>query len=449
MRERDDNMRHSMNRQNGRSTRLRWSAGVTAMFALSVLVSGCDVTNPGPVQDEFLSDPQSHQGLVNGSIRRMAELYTWTAYTSALLSREIFPGGQTGAGGHDVTTQGGHVQPGSQGGYYSDAQQARFIAEEALRRFAEVGASDALFYQAHLWAGFAYRTLGENWCEAVIDGSAIQPGSVYFERAVTHFTDALALAATPAEQHAARAGRASANAWLGEWASAAADAATVPDEFNFWLNLDQTGGTDYHNWLYFANANQPYRAYSIWNTFFEDYYTDTGDPRTPWDEDPDEPWANAALSGYGQVPWSFQLKYTSRDDDIRLASGMEMRLLEAEAILEGAVAGEDYNDAMVLVNDVRTRNVSDNDDLPLSPWIALDATEAWTYLKRERAIELWLEGRRMGDERRWMENGTPGDLDTPDWDGISPLFTANPRSFCFDIPDSERDQNPNVPATSG
>ena len=85
----------------------------------------------------------------------------------------------------------------------------------------------------------------------------------------------------------------------------------------------------------------------------------------------------------------------------------------------------------------------------LDPWVATTETEAWTFLKRERAIELWLEGRRLGDERRWMENGTPGELDTPDWSGISPLFTENPRSFCFDVPDSERDQNENVPSSSG
>jgi starch-binding outer membrane protein, SusD/RagB family len=442
-------MRYSMNRQKSTLGRTAYRAGAATMaLTISMLMAGCDVTNPGPVQDEFLGDPQSQPGLVNGSVRMMSELVTWTAYTTALLSREIFPGGQTGAGGHNVSTQGGHVLPGSYGGYFNDAQQARFIAETAIDRFDEVGAPDALKYRAHLWAGYAYRTLGENWCEAVIDGGSLQPGSVYFENSVQHFTDALGLASSESERHAARAGRAAAYAWLGEWANAAMDAGQVPNDFTFWLEMDQTGGTDYHNWLYFANANQPYRSYSIWNTFFEDYYTETGDPRTPWAEDPAEPYANAALSGYGQVPWSFQLKYTTRDDDIRLASGWEMRLLEAEAILEGAVPG-DHLDAMALINAVRTRNVSDTNGLPLVPWVAANAEDAWTYLKRERAIELWLEGRRMGDERRWMENNTPGELDTPDWDGISPLFTERPRSFCFDIPDSERDSNPNVPATSG
>jgi len=450
---RNDRMEEVGGRVSGtdpRRTR-RARRGGLAVLALAAggLLAGCDVTNPGPVEDEYLSDPQSHAGLVNGAERMLSELIGWTSYTTALLSREIFPGGQTGAGGHDVSTQGGHVQPGSYGGYFQDAQQARFIAEEAIRRFTDVGATDELFHKAHMWAGYAYRTLGENWCEAVLDGGPLEPTTVYFERALANFTEAFGYAANESQRNSALAARAAAHVWLGNWAEAAADAAAVPDDFAFFLEMDQTGGTDYHNWLYFAVANQPYRAYTIWNTFFEDYYTDTGDPRTPWGEDPNEPLANAALSGYGPVPWTFQLKYTSRDDDIRLASGWEMRLIEAEAILQGAVPGMDYTDAMTLINHVRTRNISDNDQLPLDPWVATTETEAWTFLKRERAIELWLEGRRLGDERRWMENGTPGELDTPDWSGISPLFTANPRSFCFDIPDSERDQNENVPSSSG
>ena len=85
------------------------------------LLGGCEVTNPGPVQDEFLAEPASQQGLVNGSARRIAELLSNGGYTQALLAREIFPGGQTGASGHDPIVQGGAVLPGSFGGYFNDA----------------------------------------------------------------------------------------------------------------------------------------------------------------------------------------------------------------------------------------------------------------------------------------------------------------------------------------
>ena len=199
-------------------------------------------------------------------------------------------------------------------------------------------------------------------------------------------------------------------------------------------------------------------------TWFYDYYssdstsdtTNTGDPRTPWAIDPDFDVAVGSLSGFpgGAVPYKPQQKYTDRSSDIRLASGWEMRLVEAEAILQGAGSG-DWNDAMTLVNQVRTRNISDVSGLALSPWTATNDTEAWTFLKRERAIELWLEGRRMGDLRRWAELGTPGGVDDPGWEdpshpGHTPLFLEYSRGpFCWDIPASERNANPNVPAAGG
>jgi starch-binding outer membrane protein, SusD/RagB family len=421
-------------------TRKTTVAAVMPVAFCAVLLTGCDVTNPGPVQDEFLAEPASQQGLVNGSIRRLAEAVSWMAYTTALSAREIFPGGQTGAHGHDVLSQAGHIRrPESYGGYFNDAQQARFIAEQAIRRFTDVRAPANMMYQAHLYAGFAYRTLGENYCEAVIDGGPIQPGRVYFEKAVENFTAALGFAANDAERLPALGGRAAAYAWLDDWAKVAADAALVPDDYVFWLNLDQTD-QDTENHIFFANANQPYRAYSIWRTWFEGYYTETGDPRTPWTSNPAIPFANASLQGYGQVPWTNQLKYRSRNDDTRLVSGWEMRLLEAEARL---VAG-DLSGAMALINRVRTRNVSNTTGQALSPWTAGSIEEGWTFLKRERGIELWLEGRRLGDQRRWIDQNRPGSIDLPDFEAVSTVFRNNPRTLCFDIPLSERNSNPNI-----
>lgn len=71
--------------------------------------------------------------------------------------------------------------------------------------------------------------------------------------------------------------------------------------------------------------------------------------------------------------------------------------------------------------------------LNLSPWTAANATEAWTHLKRERGIALWLEGRRLGDQRRWAALNRPGVSD--DMTGRSP---------CFPIPLSELETNPNL-----
>jgi hypothetical protein len=442
--------------------------GVYSVGALSLaLLAACDVTNPGPVQDEFLQgEPltalQTQQALVNGAVRSIAELVSDGSYTQALLAREIFPGGQTGSTGHDVINQGGHVVPGSFGGYFGDAVQARFIAETAAKRFDGVDASKPMKYQAQLWAAYAYSFLGRWWCDAVItplDPDSREPGTyepntqTYLQRAQTDFTNALALASNDNERYAALAGRAQVRVFLNDWAGAAADAAQVPDGFVQWITFDALE-TAYQNAFWEAQSGV-FRSFSVIHTFADTYYTQSGDPRMKWDRDPQYPLATASLQGYsggptGQrssVPYYRQRKYVDRGDDQRLSSGWEMRLIEAEAKLRASTP--DVAGAMALINKVRTRIKSDSNGQNLAPATATNATEAWSALKRERLVELWLEGARLADERRWAATNTPGSNDTPDFESRSPLFSQNPRTYCFDVPTNERDLNPNVPGVGG
>lgn len=437
----------------------RRAAGVVAGVLCVVAAAGCEVTNPGPVQDEFLSLPASQQGFVNGAKERLNQSVGWVSYSTALIAREIFPGGQTGSYGHTIQQQAGSHVFNSSGpnGEYNDSQQARWIAEEAIRRFTELGNVDkAILFQAYNWAGYANRVLGENWCESVIDGGPLEPGSKYFERAAGHFTNALANATTAAERNAAYAGRAQARVWLKDWAGASADAALVPDSYNFLLEMDVSvgGDTDNRNHLYFASNSSPYRSYTVRFTNMDQYYTTSGDPRAAWKKYTlvTDTLCVGSLQGLGRVPCTKQNKYKSEDDDMRLASGREMRLIEAEALLvAGNIAG-----AMAKINGIRATITSDLGGT-LAPWpVPATLPEAWTILKRERGIELWLEGRRMGDQRRWI--GTPGSDELPNFEARSTLFTQNPRGreavegqplgarlLCYNISDTERNTNPNIP----
>jgi hypothetical protein len=320
-----------------------------------------------------------------------------------------------------------------------------------------------MMHLAHLWTAYAYAILGEWWCEAVItdpDPDSREPGiyetdtHTYLARAIEHFNAALQFAGTNNDRrYAALAGRAQVKAFQGDWAGVAADAALVPDNFVLWITMDALE-TAYQNAFWEAQSGV-FRSYSIKHTFFETYYTQTGDPRTRWDTDPLYPLATASLQGYtsgptgnrASVPYLRERKYVDRGDDQRLSSGWEMRLLEAEAKLRASTP--DVAGAMTLINKVRTRNVSDVTKAPLAPATASNATEAWNALKRERYIELWLEGHRLADERRWTAANTPGNLDTPAFETLSSQFSANSRSYCFDIPDSERNLNPNVPSAGG
>jgi len=122
-----------------------------AVLASAVLAAGCEVTNPGPVADEYMTLPASQQGFVNGSMERLVRTVGNTAYTTGLAAREIFPGGQTGSYGHSITGQAGNFGNFNASGQYATAQQARWVGEEAIRQFEARGDVAAnIMVQAYL-----------------------------------------------------------------------------------------------------------------------------------------------------------------------------------------------------------------------------------------------------------------------------------------------------------
>ena len=116
---------------------------------------------------------------------------------------------------------------------------------------------------------------------------------------------------------------------------------------------------------------------------------------------------------------------------VRLASGREMRLIEAEAKLRL----NDLPGAMTSINLVRT-------NAGTTAVTATTITEGWRLLKRERGIELWLEARRLGDMRRWKADNTPGALDPLELPGTGSHLAK--QDLCFPISRSERETNPNL-----
>ena len=405
-----------------------------AMSALVMQLAACDleVTNPGPIQADALEDAKALTAVVNGAGRDLAEALNWTAYTGGAVAREIHPAGSTAAFGISVQQQAGKLTDDDGGTWWDFSQRARWTAENAVERVKRVaeatGTGDPVnLTRALVWAGYANRHLGENFCDGVINGGPLEPHTVYLERAEASFTEAIAagaaitsVAVRDSLVRAATGGRASVRLLRGNLTGAAADAATLPNTFAFQMRYFTTD-LDQYNRIYWSTANQPYRAHTVWNTFYENYRKTTRDPRVPFDSSATIREGDAAVGNLGRVRWYFQTKYPAQASPINLSTGWEMRLIEAEAkLVAGDVAG-----AMTLVN---TRRVS----LGLAPWTAANVTEAWTALKRERGIELWLESRRLGDFRRWAALNRPGTSD--DMTG---------RNLCFATPLSEKETNSN------
>lgn len=400
---------------------------MTASLALFLSACELDVENPGPIQAGALEDPKALTAVVNGAGRDLAEALNWTAYTGGAVTREIFPGGSTGSFGITPRQQAGKLVEDDDDTHWNFSQRARWTAEDAVERvkrvLADASSKNVSLAQALVWAGYANRHLGENFCDGVINGGPLEPYTVYLERAEANFTEAITVATAANNANlatAATAGRASVRLLRNNLTGAATDAAGVANAFVYRMPYFSTD-LDQYNRIYWASANQPYRAHTVWNTFYETYRKTTRDPRVPFDSSATQLVGDAAVGNLGRVRWYFQTKYPAQTSPINLATGWEMRLIEAEAKLVGG----DVPGAMTLLNGHRV-------SLGLAPWTAANATEAWTALKRERGIELWLESRRLGDFRRWAALNRPGTAE--DMTG---------RDLCFATPLSEKETNPN------
>ena len=420
----------------------RGTMRLMAMTALvgSVTLSGCDleVVNPGPIADEFLDDQGSWPAILTGSRANLTRAMNIHITDGALRARELHIS--------DVNDWNGFSFPAHIGQPVEDAPSylsswnaghaARWIAEDLLRRAGGVlddaaFASHPVIAQGQLWAGYANRVLGEYYCDAVFDGGPLLPNSAYFERAEGHFTAAIATAAAsnqPTIETAARAGRASVRVHLDDWAGAVQDAGAVQGPFQF----DMTFATD-ADWRFY-NALSQSTGQTVWNTQFGDYYTQTGDPRTPWT---DNGMANSTVHPWeAGITWWVQQKHVALSSAVRLSSWQEMRLIEAENLLRQS----DMTGAMNLISSVR--QAAGVADWPTPA--TLD--EAWSLLKRERGIELWLEGRRLADLRRWDETLTPGALQPEDLGGVA---NGGPdlsnRVLCLPVTGTERERNENIP----
>lgn len=419
------------------------SSGRAALVLLGAAAfAACDttVTNPGRYADEFLDVSTAHVAVVNGSARSLSDAINYVAYTSGAVTREIFPAGSTSSFGVSPRQQQGilafddeHITT-----PWTSAHRARFVAEQGYTRFeAERQASGEPFdsyepgARAALWAGYANRLLGEAFCEVTFEGGPPVAADSALRRAEVWFTRALAIGQKRNQAeviNAALAGRASVRAHLGNWAGVVADAGGVPTTFKFAVEYADPA-TDQYNRIFWAGASTPYRAHTVWRTPYEKYFTDTKDPRVAWGLHATQKEGDAAVMDLGKVPFYQQRKYTARNSPITLSSGKEMRLLEAEAKLRTG----DWQGAMTLINAVRAAATA--------PAVtASNAAEAWTRLKRERGIELWLEGRRIGDLRRWKKENTPGALDALELPGDVSKLSAN-QSLCYPIPKSEHESN--------
>jgi hypothetical protein len=463
---------------------LRPLPGILFAAALALPLSGCvdtdelvAVEDPEQLRPEDLNNIGAVPALVNGALRQFVGGYVGLgddAFLSAssVITDETYYGDSfTTREAADKRTMQAPVLTNITDVAFGRLQQARFNARRAfsvVEQFTtnQTALADSLARaQLRNIEGLVYVTLSEGWCGAVpfsrlpdvgaIDPTAVEEGTPLTtlqmnDTAVTRFNQALAFAptfaatagptsATALPRRLASIGKARALLNLGKYAEAAAavPASVVPTTFVFRLEQSSNSSTQYNS-VFSLQGNGRYGVSNLEGgasrpDTVAPQLTAAGAEGLPFRglNDPRVPWQGRPVTGNSCFSavfcWTNQ-NYPTNDSDVPLASGVEARLIEAEAQLFAGDAAA----MMATLNALRANAAALITALypdqrrffgtvvPTAPVELAPLTDPGTaegrlnLLFQERALWLYQTGHRQGDLRRLVRQyGRPSNTVFP------------------------------------
>jgi starch-binding outer membrane protein, SusD/RagB family len=400
------------------ASRRTWADALTVIAAMSL--AACDtlleVRDPDVVSPAVMEGPDALPALRAHAIAEFSVAYSAGGsgnaqiLLSGLLADEFMHSGTFDTreiiDRRVVTPTNPHVQ-----GAFLLLHRSRAASERAADLFAQYGPNTPAHAEVLSLGGFTYIFFGENWCSGVPVSRQMPDGSIQygeqetttqiFNRALAQFDAALTAAGNSAlQQNLARVGRGRALLGLGQYEQAAAAVTGVPTSFSYVMHHSETS-TRQNNTVWLFNTNQgrwsipsneggnglPYRAEGRIDGA-------APDPRIP-----SQHIGLAQRTGLRPNEHWGQMKFDTRGSAVSLATGIEARLIEAEAKLRQGGGG--------IASFVDTHNALRATLTGLPPLNLLTVT-AMTQRQREdlhfreRAYWLWLTGHRLGDLRRLM-----------------------------------------------
>lgn len=267
-------------------------------------------------------------------------------------------------------------------------------AAEAVQEFSDPS-QDPRFAEMKALEGLALVFFGEDFCSGVPVSGIADDGTLefgqpltiqeLFERALQSLDEARGqTGGSDRSANLARVvtGRAMLN--VGRFQEAAEVVAPVPTDFQY--ELEHSGASRVQeNGIYSQTAVR--RQWSLADGEGENGlpFRSADDPRVPWSRTPGQ------VGQDGQTPYFNQEKYPSASSPVAAATGIEARLIEAEAALQ---AGETSTFEQIH-NDLRARV-----GLPEIDADTMSASERVDFHFRERGLWFFSDGHRLGDLRR-------------------------------------------------
>lgn len=428
-----------------------YSLLATAMLLIATITS-CDslleVTDPDIVTPSSLESEAGIETLRAGSLGDLAVAMSGSSAghgaTAGLIVMSGLMADEYDYTGTFPTRREGDTRlvqntNGTMDNIYGNLHRSRASAEATIELAESFGGVPEIESEMQSIAGYVYVIFAETFCAGVpfskapADGGELEFGmpqttDQMFQRAIEWFDDAISEAGSNDDLvNLATVGKARAMLGLGQISQAAAEVSSVPTEFEYLIQHSDNSRRQ-ENGIYTMTTTR--RQYSIADGKGGNgiMYRSANDPRTPWD--------GGTEFGQDDITLYYnQLKYTSPSDPVVLASGIEARLIEAEA-------AADASDNSTVQNIHNTLRASIG--LPDLDLTGMNEEQLRDVHFEERAFWLYSTGHRQGDLRRLVRVYNRDISDVFPWGAYfkGGEYASN---VTFPVPQSEAN-NPNYEA---
>jgi hypothetical protein len=386
--------------------RLYMFAGMAALLGLttSACDSVLDVTDPDIVTVESLNSEAGIATLRAGSLGDLAVAMSGSAAghgaTAGLVVMSGLMSDEFDYSGTFPTRREGDTRlvqntNGTMNNIYGNLHRARAAAEATIDLAASFGGVPDIESEMASIVGYSYVIFSETFCSGVSfskapsDGGELVLGlplstNEMFTEAIRWFDQAIASGSgNKTMQDLASVGKARALLGLGQIGNAATAASGVSDDFAY--NIEHSlNSRRQENGIYIMSTVR--RQYSIADGKGGNglMFRSSNDPRTPWD--------GGTATGQDDITLYYnQLKFTSSEAFLPLASGIEARLIEAES------AANDGNAGVVASIHNTLRAGAGMDPINTD---GMNTEQLRELHFAERAFWLYSTGHRQGDLRR-------------------------------------------------
>ena len=456
------------------SYRARWAAATCAIAIGPLVVVACKdyskdlllPENPGVVGGDAVGSPAAAVALRIGAIGRVKLLVNCTSLEclwqeSGILTDEFknadFQNTRQDIDQRSMTTDNGTIP-------YTQVTQARGYvrtAIDAMQKFNPTSTADIA--ELYLSLGFVEMSMAESYCNGIPLGSALNGNIVVgppltnaqvYDSASAHLDTAL-LVVTGTDagslfiRNAALVIKARVLVNQGQYAAAAALVSGVPSIYQYLWTTDPGNNADDNGiWGNISNTARMSVADSgdiangapnvIKNAL---PFVSANDPRVP--VKPGSQVTPKVVAEDGSTPQFVQLIW-GRDDPLPVASGIDARMIEAEAKLNAA----DYPGMMTILNALRAAppkiGVYQPGNMTALTTTPTTKDAAVSLFFREKGFWTFGRGQRLGDLRRLIRQygrtqdnvfpsgvyfkggvyGSDVNFPVPDGEKINPAFTG-------------------------